>query len=94
MGHRNDHQSVAVDTVDQTIREAGYEATSVTGLNFGARQWKRHRPSHCSVEFVKEPLADIFTLLIIPDDRIIQFLLSELQETYSHERRCFAITVS
>ena len=94
MRHRNNHYSVAIDAIDQTVWEASHEATSDTWLNFGARQRKLYRSSHGSIEFIEEPLADTFILLVVPGDRTIQFLLRELKETYLHERRCFAITVS
>ena len=84
MGHSDNHDRVAVDAVNQGIREA-YEETS-SHLRFDYRRGVRIslNKSNGAIERVQKVQTLTFLSFFKPNDSIINFLLSEREESDVH----------
>ena len=87
----NDH-GIAVQAVDQTVREAGQQTAPQSRLELPAGQGVRNSPPNRPVQFIEKFPAKTISLFIIPSHGVIEFLPCRGKKTDIHQQRCLSMT--
>jgi len=84
VGHGDDYNCFIIDTVNKCIGKVNEETSSDLWLQLRRSMWISHNESNSSVERVEELQTFSFQSFFKPNDSIINFMLSEREESDVH----------